>query len=416
VKREDIVIVGNSGAAINAIKGIRRVNYGCSITLFSQERYNAYSPVLTTYLVAGKVPRDKMTLADEDFYDHYRVERRYSQRILSVHARDRLVSSENGTTVGYDKLLIATGSSPKRLDCEMPAGLPVFSLRTVEDAEKIRAGAPTWRKVVFSGAGLVSLQIANALRKCVERMVFIVGSDQILSQNLDAQASSLIQKRIEAGGGTVLFNRKIVGLERSGAGVMVRTDGGDAVAGDALLVGKGVDPNIPEIVPGGTVHVHRGILVDSRMRTSEESIFAAGDVCEGTELLSGETRLISNWPNACRQGLVAGQNMGGGEAHFEGSLAMNVTSLFGLSFASIGEVRDNPVDGTEVASYLDGSQGIYKKWVLRDDRLIGALMVGDVGENACAAEIIRSRVSISEVKKALTARPWEAAGILSGLL
>jgi nitrite reductase (NADH) large subunit len=93
-----------------------------------------------------------------------------------------------------------------------------------------------------------------------------------------------------------------------------------------------------------------------------------------------------------------------------------VTSLFGLSFASIGEVRDNPVEKREAASYLDESQGIYKKWVFRDDRLIGALMVGDVGENACAAEIIRRGVSISAVRKALTARPWEAAGVLSGLL
>lgn len=416
MKRENIIIVGNSGAAINAIKGIRRVNDGCSITLFSKEEHNAYSPVLTTYLIAGKIPKDKMTLADEDFYDHYRVERRYNQRVLSVNARYRTVSCENGTTAGYDKLLIATGSSPKGLSCDVPVGLPVFSLRTIEDAQKIRAGVPAWRKVIFSGAGLVSLQIANALQKYVENMVFVVGSNQILSQNLDLQASGLVQRRIEAQGGIFLFNREIIGIEGSAEGVMVRLSGGEVITGNALLVGKGVDPNIPEFVPQGAVNVHRGILVDSRMQTSEEDIFAAGDVCEGTELLSGESRLISNWPNACLQGLVAGRNIGGGEACFEGGLAMNVTSLFGLSFASIGEVRDNAPEKRGIASCLDESRGIYKKWVFRDDCLIGALMVGDVGEHACIAEVIRRRISIGKVKKTLTDRPWEAAGVLCGLL
>jgi NAD(P)H-nitrite reductase large subunit len=152
------------------------------------------------------------------------------------------------------------------------------------------------------------------------------------------------------------------------------------------------------------------------MRTSAEAIYAAGDVCEAKDLISGKYRLVSNWPNACFQGLVAGQNMGGGEAFFEGSLAMNVTSVFGLSFASIGEVREDPDGERETSFYVDESRRIYKKWVFQGDRLIGAILLGDIGENAFVAEIIRRQQPISLEKKALMSYPSNSASILCGLL
>jgi NAD(P)H-nitrite reductase large subunit len=415
-KEEQIVIVGNSGAAISAVKGIRQVNDHCSITLFSSEPHPAYSPVLTTYLLAGKINRNQMALVGEDFYRDHRVERRYKQRVISLKTTDRKVFLEDGAVIHYDKVLIATGAIPNQLDCDLPAGGPVFTLRTLEDAEKIQSRISHWRNVIFAGAGLVSIQIANALRKYLERMIFIVGSDQILSQNLDNRASSFIQRNVEAGGGTFLLNRKILRVEEFSEGVVVHTDRGEAIKGNALVVGKGVRPNIPEFVPEGIIEVGRGIRVDKRMHTSAEAIYAAGDVCEAKDLISEKYRLVSNWPNACFQGLVAGQNMGGGEAFFEGSLAMNVTSVFGLSFASIGEVREDPDGETETFFYVDDSRRIYKKWVFRDDRLIGAILLGDVGENAFVAEIIRRQQQISLEKKALMSCPSNSASILCGLL
>jgi len=415
-KEEHIVIIGNSGAAINAVKGIRLVNDTCSITLLSQEPHHAYSPVLTTYLIGGKVTRNQMSLADEAFYQSHRTECRYRQRVISLSVPDQKIFIEDGTAIDYDKVLIATGALPNPLDCDLPRGLQVFTLRTIEDAEKIRSRMSNWKDVIFAGAGLVSTQVANALKKYLRRMIFIVGSDQILSQNLDRCASGLIQKRMETEGGTFLFNRKILRVQESQEGITVHTDQGEAITGNALIVGKGVHPNIPKIVPEGSVKVNRGIRVDRWMQTSAKGIFAAGDVCEAIDLISGEYRVTPNWPNACFQGLIAGQNMGGGEAIFEGSLAMNVTTLFGLPFASVGEVRNHSGEDRETSVYLDESRGIYKKWIFQGDRIIGAIMLGDIGENALVAEIIRRRMLIAQKKKALRAYPSKAASILSGLL
>ena len=416
MKKEHLLIIGNSGAAINAVKGIRRVNPRCPITLLSKEPRDAYSPVLTTYLIAGKVAADRMGCVDKGFYERYGVETRYGQRVVSVDTARKKVFLQTGDAVDYDKLLIATGAVPNPLDVPLTGKVKVHTLRTIDDAEAIRSAQGAWKKVIFVGAGLVSVQVANALRAHVGEMVFIVGSDRILSQNFDAKASGMVQRRIEAEGGKFLFNRTVIGVEKSRTGVMALLGGGKTITADAIFVGKGVHPNIPGIAPDGAVKVGRGIRVDSRMRTSAEGIFAAGDVCEAADLLSGEYRVVSNWPNACFQGWVAGQNMGGGDALFEGSLSMNVTSVFGLSVASVGQVRDHNGCEREAASCTYESREVYKKWVFRDDRLIGGIMVGDIGDNALVAEIIRRRIRMPKEKEALISQPWNAAGLLCRLL
>lgn len=411
-----LVIIGNSGAAINAVKGIRRVDTQCRITLISKESHDAYAPVLTSYLIAGKVTRAQMALVDEDFYIRFGVQRRYRTKVILLDTSERKIFFEDKTSLSYDKVLIATGGLPNSLAQPLPAGVRVFTLRTIDDAERIRSGVSNWKKVVFAGAGLVSLQIADALRGCLKGMIFIVGSDQILSQNLDPESSALIRKRIEAQGGTFLFHRSILQVEESEREIRLHLDGGETIAGDALIVGKGVRPNIPKLAPEGAIEVNQGIRVDGQMQTSAEGVFAAGDVCEAVDLISGEYGVIPNWPNACFQGEVAGQNMAGGKVIFPGSLAMNVTSLFGLTFASVGHVRGDSNGGKQIVSYTNTGREIYKKWVFQDDRMVGAILLGDTEEYTLVSEIIRRRMPMPEEKKALTADPASAARFLCGLL
>ena len=411
-----LVIIGNSGAAISAVKSIRRVDPQCRITLVSKESHNAYSPVLTSYFISGKVTRAQMALVDEEFYLRFKVQRRYNTRVISLDSSEKKILLEDNTSLSYDKVLIATGAYPNSLDQPLPAGVRVFTLRTIEDAERIRAEMPNWKKVLFAGAGLVSLQIAEALKGYVKGMIFIVGSEQILSQNLDRESSAMIQRQIEAQGGTFLLHRNILQVEGSEREIRLHLDGGETISGNALIVGKGVRPNIPKLSPEGVIKVNRGIFVDERMQTSAEGVFAAGDVCEAADLISGEYGLIPNWPNACFQGEIAGQNMAGGRGLYAGSLAMNVTSLFGLSFASIGHIKGSPDGGKQVVSYIDTSRPIYKKWVFQDDRMVGAIILGDTDEYTLVSEIVRRQKPMPDEKKALAADPANAARLLCGLL
>lgn len=416
-KREHLLIIGNSGSAIQAVRGIRSINRDCDITIVSKEACDAYAPILTTYLISGKVGKANIKLVKNDFYVHNRVDVKYNTNVAELNTCEKTVIVDDESPISYDKILIATGASPNPLELNYPAELPVYTLRTLKDAEKIRSCIPNAGKVIFCGAGLVSLQIASALGKSLSQMTFIVGSNQILSQNLDARSAALVQERIEAHGGRFLFGTKIVEIEalHNENGIMVHTDHGKVFRGDALVVGKGVRPNILETLPNGSTKIGTGILVDERQQSSVEGVYAAGDVCESVDLISGERRVIATWPNACSQGWVAGRNMGGSNAFFSGSLAMNVTTLFGFSVASIGHVRDVGAGEKEDAIYIDASSGIYKKWVFHNDRMIGAVLFNDLSEFSLATQIIRRQQSIPKEKEAMMAYPGRSSRILSGL-
>ena len=417
-KKSHLVIIGNSGAAISAVMGIRQLDTESAVTIISEEQHDAYAPVLTTYLISGKITADKMALVDKGFYDRHGVKCVFGKKAVSIVTNKKSVTLEDGSVIAYDRLLIATGASPKRLDLDCPTGAPVFTLRTIKDAESIRDSVPEGGRVAFLGAGLVSLQAASALREKLSRMSFIVGSKQILSQNLEPRAAAIVQKWLESRGADFFFGRRIVQIEsgmKMGAPIAVHTDDGKVMGVDAAIVGKGVRPNIPELEPAGVIRIGSGIRVDGQMQTLAEGVYAAGDVCEAKDIISGEYRVVATWPNACIQGRVAGQNMAGGTVCFQGNMPMNVTSLFGLSFASIGCVWDSSDGHRESVSYVDDSSMIFKKWIFEGDRLVGAILLGDLGEVTAVAPVIRQQRPIPKGKEALMADPGRAARMLSSI-
>lgn len=416
-REQHLVIIGNSGAAINAVRGIRELNTVSAITIISKERHRAYAPVLTTYLISGKVNKKKMMLVDKDFYERNGVRRINNKRVNSIDTKGKRVTLEDGSLIAYDRLLIATGARAKCLDVDCPIGAPVFTLRTMEDAENIRNRIHRGDRVAFSGAGLVSLQVASALAEKLDHMNFIVGSKQVLSQNLEVRSAAIVQKHFESNGAEFLFGKRIVRIEHGTTETPIRLhlDDGMTMGVDALVVGKGVRPNIPVVEPAGTIAIGSGIRVDERMETSTKGVYAAGDVCETKETVSGDYRLIATWPNACAQGRIAGENMAGGEVSYAGSLSMNVTSLLGLTFASIGSVRDDDDSRQESACFLDESKGIFKKFIFEGDRLVGAILMGDLREVASVVPVIKNKRLVPEEKKVLMADPGGAARILSGL-
>ena len=415
--RKHLVIIGNSGAAINAVKGIRELDAVSAITIISKERHRAYAPVLTTYLISGKADKKKMMLVDKDFYEHNGVRCINNKKVSCIDTKEQQVILEDGGSLAYDQVLIATGASAKCLDVDYPLGAPIFTLRTMEDAENIRNKVPNKGRVAFYGAGLVSLQVASALAEKLDRMIFVVGSNQILSQNLEPRSAAIVQNRFESKGAEFLFGRRIVRIEHGLAEtpVLLHLDDGMTMEVDALVVGKGVRPNIPEVVPKDAITIGSGIRVDERMETSTKGVYAAGDVCETREIVSGDYRLIATWPNACAQGRVAGRNMAGGEIAYIGSMSMNVTSLLGLPFASIGRVREGANGRQESAFFLDESRDIFKKFTFEGDQLVGAILLGDLKEVASIVPVIRNKISLSREKKLLMADPARMARILNGL-
>jgi NAD(P)H-nitrite reductase large subunit len=396
---ERIVILGNSAAAIAAVNAIRARGGKQAIAMVSNEPCTAYSPVLTTYYLRGQIPESALYFCDLGYYRETDISCHFGRAAVDLDAVAQRVTLDDGTRLDYDKLLIATGASAKRvtgLDPEIAA--EVHYLRTVEDARRIREAALGAKHIVMMGGGLVSLQVAGAVARADLKVTCVVASRQILSQNIDATCAGLVCDHVERSANIeVLFGASVTEITKSGGGYRVCLDSGAELQADLLAAGKGVSPNIG-FVDRSQIDADQGILVDDHLRTSVQNVWAAGDLAQGRNRVSGQVELVANWIDACEQGAATGANMAGETVAFPGSVAENITTLFGVQVAALGITRSREGDGLREVTYLDESRGVYRRLLLRGEVVVGATLLRDVAD----AGVLRGAIVAGR-------EPWPSA-------
>jgi len=397
---EQLLILGNSAAALSAVRAIRARGGEQQVTIVSKETCTAYSPVLTTYYLRGQVPESQLYLCDIGYYRDRQISCHFGKAAVELDAVARTVTLNDGTRLEYDKLLIASGASAKRLsglDPEVAA--EVCYLRTIEDARRIHEAALGARHIVVMGAGLVSLQVASAVAREDLKVTCVVASRQILSQNIDATCAGLLRAHVERSAKIeFLFGANVTEISKANGGYRVSLDSGEELWADLLVAGKGVAPNI-EYVDREQIAVEEGILVDDHMHTSAENVWAAGDLAQGRNRISGKSELVANWINACEQGAIAGANMAGAEVAYPGSVAENITTLFGVPVASIGITRSREGDGLREVIHLDEARGVYRRLLLRGDALVGAMLLRDIEDAGVLRSTIVSGANLGRLEK-----------------
>jgi nitrite reductase (NADH) large subunit len=396
-KRRQHLIIGNSAAALNAVKAIRENDSADRITLVSAENDYAYSPVLLPYYVSKKISRAALFLADQNFYQQNGAELILGNPATRVDPQNRQVTLANDDVLDYDNLLIATGSSPK------PLGIPgeelagVFTLKTVDDADKLVKAAAGMEDIVIIGGGLIGLQAANALYAAGRNIRIVIGSRQPLSRNVDPSCAENVCQGIRECGMTILFETHAESIEKVKNKLNVELSSNNTIEADAVIIGKGVSPNV-QLVSQSEIKVNQGILVDETMRTNVPNIFAAGDVAEGLNLITGQRQVIATWPNACSQGRTAGINMAGGKDKNEG-LSSNICGFLGSTVASVGITNPENDDFEEIVSD-EPAKGRYRKLVWnKKDELVGAVLMGTVADIGVISNLIRKRVKIPIEKR-----------------
>lgn len=392
------VIIGNSGAGLNAATAIRQADPTAEITMLSAEGCMAYSPVVLPYLVAGEVTEQGMYITDRDFYKKNDIDLKLGTKAEGIDAISRKVFVENGSHLEYDRLLIATGASPRRLALDISQVQDrVFSLRTMADARSIFSASRGISHVLIVGAGLVGLETAYAFWKKGVEVAIMAKSQQILSRNSDAQCARMIQKRIEEKGITFFFGRDIVAASKENGRIRVKTDVGDEFLTDMIVVGKGVSANL-SIVRDTGITTEWGIQVDLSMQTNVPGIYAAGDVAQSRHLLNGNTDTFSNWPSACLQGKIAGSNMAGNPVKLAGEVAYNVMPVFEMA-AAFMERRDDGDRHTEVFRHVDEERGVYRKILVKKDRVVGGVMLGAYRDAGVMLHLLKKRTNVSHLKE-----------------
>ncbi|MHB0976738.1 MAG: NAD(P)/FAD-dependent oxidoreductase [Candidatus Aquicultorales bacterium] len=392
------LIIGNSAAAAGAIEGIRIADKDGPITVVSNEPYHVYSRPLISEYLAKETNIETMAYRPLDFYDRNGVEAILGTAAESVDFENKSVALTDGRTVGYDKLLIATGGTPfvppmKGLDKES-----VFTFINLSDAIKLDETVERVKDFVIVGGGLIGLKCAESLHKRGAEVTVVELADRVMAAVLDLEAGRLVEAGLAKAGIDVITNDTVEEILGEGSAVEgVRLKSGKELGCGAVVVAIGVAPNT-SLVKDSPVQLNRGILVDETMRTSLADVYAAGDVAEGKDSLLGVSRVLPIWPNAYVQGRIAGSAMSGAPRDFAGGLSMNSIELFGTPVINIG-ITDPREDGYEILHRLEGD--VYRKVVIRDGKLVGGIVVGEIDRAGLLTGLVRGNFDVSAFKEEL---------------
>ena len=361
-------IVGFGTAGYHALKEIRRYDQEGIVDVYGDTGEAPYNPMLTTYYVYGKLNHDGLY----PFGSLEEIQKRFDftylhETVKKVHADTMTVETASGSKV-YDKILIAAGATAFAPPVKGLAPEDTFLMRTVRDAErlKVRLEQSPVHSAVVVGASMAGIKVVEVLKKYGVETVLADLAASIFPLAAYPEVAAVIEKRVEKQGIRMCFGATIDHMEvQDGQKVAVMTDG-SVIPADLVALCIGTRASVG--VVKDEVEIGRGIIVNERMETSAPGIYAAGDCCEGNNLESGQTQIIGLWANANHQGTVAGANMTGHDADFDGNILHNITHFMNMDFIGFG---DNRIQG-EVLEYGAPEDGLYIRLVLKDGRIAGA--------------------------------------------
>ncbi len=389
-------IIGCSAAGINAIEAIRSRDKKADITAISDEKRPLYSRCLISYLLAGTITEDKLWYRPDSFFKENKTEAKLGVKAERIDTDRKEIFLQGKEKIKFDKLLIATGASPKLEDIPGIDKKGVYPLRTIGHTLEIQSMLDRVKSVAVLGGGLIGLRAAYALKNRGKKVSVFVRSRQILSRIVDKGAADIMQKRIEEKGIGIMTGRSAKKILGNGAVNGIVLDDDSRVNCELVIIGKGVSPNI-DIAKEAGIKTGWGIIADDFLKTSHEDVFVAGDVSEAYDVALEENSINAVWPAACEQGRIAGLNMLGKNETYGGSMAMNSIEFFGLPVISVGITRPKKMVYEEIVR-TNTAKNIYKKLVLRDGIIVGAVFVNSVDTIGIVGALIKNRVNIAGLK------------------
>lgn len=388
------VIIGNGVAATGCVEAIRSADPEGKITVISGENRPVYCRPLISYYLEGKATPEKMNYRSGDFAEKMNCEILYGKQAVELQKDTKTVVLDDGTTLPYDKVCIATGSVPF-----VPpfAGLDTvekqFSFMTMDDALALDEAVTRDSRVLIVGAGLIGLKCAEGLHGRVASITVCDLADRVLSSILDTQSAAVMQQHLEENGIRLLLGDTVSQFETNTAHMR----SGAQVAFDVLVLAVGVKANTALARQAGA-EVNRGILVNEKMETTVPGIFAAGDCTEGMDASLGQRRVLAILPNAYLQGRCAGINMAGGNAVHDRAIPMNSLGLLGLHAMTAGTAFSEAEGGGMVE---EESEAGWKRFFVKDGLLTGFMLLGDVDRAGIYTALIREKTPLASIDFAM---------------
>ncbi len=380
------VVVGNGLAGTIAAKTLRELNGDIEIVVFAEETHPYYPrPNLIDFL-AGSLPREKIFAFPEDWNARQGIEIHLGEKAVKIGLSSRTVKTSGLREVPYDVLLLASGARAAVPPIRGADKEGVFVWRTLDDSQAILdylAGHP---KVAVVGGGLLGLETARALKSRGATVLVVEVFDRLLPRQLDGEGAAILRTWIERMGIEIRCGTVVEEILGHPAATGLRFRNGDRVETDMVVISAGVAPET-ELAKRSGLEVKRGVLVDDRMRTSAPGVFAAGDITEH------RGRCYGIIPAAFEQARAAAYNMLGMDKPYEGTVPSNTLKVVGIHLLSAGEALPE-TGGAEVLVRRVPEEGVYKKLVLREGKLRGAIWMGTQRGKGEIARLVASGADV----------------------
>jgi nitrite reductase (NADH) large subunit len=388
---EPLVIVGNGMAAARLVDELVKVALGrYAIAVIGDEPRLAYNRVLLSSVLAGETASHDIELKPASWWRDRGVTLKYGCAVTEVDVGRRELKIANEESVAFSRLVLATGSTPLRLNVPGAELSGVHTFRDSRDVDLLLTLAARKKRVVVVGGGLLGLEAAYGLAKTGAPVTLIHLMDRLMERQLDAPAAELLKSLVEPKGIEVLLNANTARIHGDTHVEGVELTDGRRIDADAVIFAAGIRPNIALARDAG-IPVNRGIVVDDHLQTGAPDIFALGECAEHRGICYG---LVEP---AYEQGRVLAQHLAGrSSAAYGGSVVATNLKVSGVSVFSAGDFLGK--EGSEAIVLSDVRRGTYKKLVISQGRLTAAVLVGDVADALWYLELIRNRESIAPIR------------------
>jgi nitrite reductase (NADH) large subunit len=390
---EPLVIIGNGMAAARFVDEMTKRSLGrYAIAVIGDEPRLAYNRVLLSSVLAGEIESRDIELKSTGWWKDHGVTLKYGCAASAIDTASRTVSLANGASIGYSKLVLATGSQALRLNMPGADLAGVHTFRDSRDVSILLELAREKKRVVVIGGGLLGLEAAYGLAKAGSPVTLLHLMDKLMERQLDADAAMLLKQRVEEKGVAVHLNASTARIVGEIAVEAVELADGRLIAADAVIFAAGIRPNT-SLAQNAGLTVNRGILVDDTMRTSAEDIFALGECVEHRGVCYG---LVEP---AYEQAKILADHLAGKNSRYGGSVVSTNLKVSGVNVFSAGDFEGR--EGSETMTFRDVRRGTYKKLIIADGLLTGAVLVGDTQDALWYLELIRTQKPVAKMRNDL---------------
>jgi|Deesub1362B_J571_1020462.scaffolds.fasta_scaffold02237_2 NAD(P)H-nitrite reductase large subunit len=379
-----VVIIGNGAAGIEAARAVRKQLEMAEIFLFSREPYPFYSRLFLTSYLAGQKNREELFVYPDSWYEEHQIRQFLGQEVTEIIPEERKILTQDDVC-RYDRLILCLGASAFRPPLVGEEKDGVFTLRSLDDADRILEYLPGCSRVAVIGGGVLGLEIAAAFAKRgLETHVFEL-SRRLMPRQLDESGSAVVQRLVEERGIVVHLHADVVEIEGGPRVEGVRLRSGERIPVDLVVLSVGIWPEVSLAEEAG-LQVKKGIVVNDYLQTSDPAIYAAGDAVEH------RGRIYGLWLPSVEQGRIAGINAGGQSREYKGSVVSTVLKVLDLELSSLGQFQATR-PGEEEVIWKSEDGRAYRKLVHADGRLLGGIFIGD-NRMAVAAEMLMKRGTV----------------------